>query len=88
MIFLTFMEFNRRSLVFTEKYVHNYFLCAYHLRREGLTTSSAKRQEYSKPKRVTWFAEKLLDMHMAPSSLQVYESYGLILFYVPSPRMK
>ena len=45
------------SLVFTEKCVQNYFLCAYHLRREGLTTSSAKRQDYSKPKRVTWFEE-------------------------------
>ena len=82
MNFLTFMEFNRRSLVFTEKYVHNYFLCAYHLRREGLTTSSAKRQDYSKPERVTWIEEKLLDMHMAPSSLQVYESYGLILLFM------
>ena len=45
------------SLVFTEKYVKSYFLCAYHLRREGLTSSSAKRQDYSKPKRVTWFEE-------------------------------
>ena len=45
------------SLVFTEKYVQNYFLCVCHLRREGLTTSSAKRQDYSKPKRVTWFEE-------------------------------
>ena len=68
------------SLVFTEKCVQNYFLCAYHLRREGLTTSSAKRQDYNKPKRVTWFEEKFLDMHVAPSSLQVYESYGLIFF--------
>ena len=48
---------DRNSLVFTEKSVQNYFLCAYHLCREGLTTSSAKRQDYSKPKRVTWFEE-------------------------------
>ena len=70
------------SLVFTEKYVQNYFLCVCHLRREGLTTYSAKRQDYSKPKRVTWFEEKFLDMHVAPSSLQVYESYGLILLFM------
>ena len=43
---------------------------------EGLTNSLAKRQDYSKAKRVIWFEEKILDMHMAPNSLQVYESHG------------
>jgi len=59
------------SLEFSEQSVQNYFLCAYHLRREGLTNSSAKRQDYSKAKRVTWFEEKIMDMHMAPNFLQV-----------------
>jgi hypothetical protein len=70
------------SLVFTEKSLQNYFLCAYHLCREGLTNSSAKRRNYRKAKRVAWFEEKILDMHMAPNSLQVYESYGLILLFM------
>jgi hypothetical protein len=69
------------SLDFSKKSMQNYFLCAYHLRREGLTHSSAKRQDYSKAKRDTWFEEKILDMHVAPNFLQVYESYGLILLF-------
>jgi len=66
------------SLEFSKQSVQNYFLCVYHLRREGLTNSSAKRQDYSKARESPGLKRIFLDVHMAPNSLQVFESYGLI----------
>jgi len=59
------------SLEFSEQLVQNYFLCAYPLRREGLTNSSAKRQDYSKARESPGLKRIFLDVHMAPNSLQV-----------------
>jgi hypothetical protein len=53
--------------------VKNYFLNDYQLHRDGINTTLAKRQVYSKASRVTWFVEKFLDLHM------VNESYGLVI---------
>ena len=57
------------SLEFSEQSVQNYFLCAYHLRREGLINSSAKRQHYSKARESPGLKRIFLDVHMEPNSL-------------------
>ena len=55
------------SLVFAENSLQKYFLCAYHLRREGLTNSSAKRQDYSKARESPGLKRIFLDVYIFES---------------------
>jgi hypothetical protein len=66
------------SLEFSEQLVQNYFLCAYPLRREGLTNSSAKRQDYSKARESPGLKRIFFRCAYGTEFSPGFESYGLI----------